>query len=164
MDRYDWHKRFRDRAREIHGDKDTLHNNHYERLGVSRTATAEQIGQAWRTISADIVMGIGGSKISSLRLCHEAYRVLSDPAKRSRYDESLVAVPIPQGSHYQKLNVGVDATPQQIKKAYRAAAKMWHPDVCRRPDADTIFRNIHTAYTVLSCPHQRARYDRQTLA
>ena len=160
MDRYDWHKRFQDRAREIHGDKDTLHNNHYERLGVSRTATAEQIGQAWRAISADIVMG-SGSKISSLRLCHEAYRILSDPAKRSMYDDSLAEVSVPQGSHYQKLNVEINATPQQIKKAYRVAAKMWHPDVCRRPDADAVFRNIHTAYTVLSCPHQREMYDRQ---
>ena len=64
VDRYDWHKRFRDRARVIHGDKDTLHNNHYERLGVSRTATAEQIEQAWRAISADIVTG-SGSKIAA---------------------------------------------------------------------------------------------------
>ena len=33
--------------------------------------------------------------------------------------------------HYALLGIAVDATPAQIKKAYREKAKVWHPDKCK---------------------------------
>ena len=53
-----------------------------------------------------------------------------------------------------------DATPEQIKDAYRVAAKKFHPDVVggSAPDADK-FRDVMEAYAVLSVMSSRANYD-----
>jgi molecular chaperone DnaJ len=66
--------------------------------------------------------------------------------------------------HYAVLGVPPDAPQDEIKKAYRRLALATHPD--RHPgdpDAESRFRNISTAYTVLGDPIQRARYDTQRL-
>lgn len=60
---------------------------------------------------------------------------------------------------YQVLAVKKDADTETIKKAYRRLARQWHPDVCREPGSDAIFRRINDAYTLLSDPRKRARYD-----
>ncbi|RRT38661.1 hypothetical protein B296_00052123 [Ensete ventricosum] len=62
-------------------------------------------------------------------------------------------------SLYQVLMVGETATTPEIKAAYRAMAKWFHPDVAPvggGPD----FRKIRRAYETLSDPAARARYDR----
>ena len=53
--------------------------------------------------------------------------------------------------YYKILDIGSDATPEQIKDAYRVAAKKYHPDVIggSSPDAN-IFRDVMEAYAVLS--------------
>jgi len=60
---------------------------------------------------------------------------------------------------YATLGVGRDATPRQIKKAYRRMARQWHPDVCDEPDAREQFLSIKDAYDLLSDHGKRARYD-----
>ena len=61
---------------------------------------------------------------------------------------------------YQILEITNDATPEQIKDAYRAAAKKYHPDVVgsASPDANK-FRDVMEAYAVLSVVQSRANYD-----
>ena len=61
---------------------------------------------------------------------------------------------------YQILDITNDATPEQIKDAYRAAAKKYHPDVVgsASPDANK-FRDVMEAYAVLSVVQSRANYD-----
>lgn len=63
--------------------------------------------------------------------------------------------------YYEILGVPRDATPEQIKSAYRKAALRWHPD--RNPDnhkeAEERFREATEAYSVLSDPQKRAAYD-----
>ena len=61
--------------------------------------------------------------------------------------------------HYEVLGVARDATPDEIKKAYRKLARQLHPDVNPGEDAAERFKLVTHAYDVLSDPEQRARYD-----
>ena len=63
--------------------------------------------------------------------------------------------------YYEVLGVGRDATPEQIKKAYRQMALKFHPD--RNPDdpdATAKFKEAAEAYEVLADQEKRQRYDR----
>ena len=66
--------------------------------------------------------------------------------------------------YYEILGITEDATVVQIKAAYRAEALKWHPD--RNPDKDTSERmkEINEAYSILSNPESRARYDKEYAA
>ena len=63
---------------------------------------------------------------------------------------------------YEVLGVARDASPDQIKSAYRKAALKWHPD--RNPEkkeeAEHNFRAASEAYAVLSDEQKRSVYDR----
>lgn len=61
--------------------------------------------------------------------------------------------------HYEVLGVDRDATPDQIKKAYRRLARELHPDVNPGADASEKFKLVTHAYDVLSDPNQRQQYD-----
>lgn len=64
--------------------------------------------------------------------------------------------------YYEALTVSREASPDEIKKAYRRLAREWHPDANphRRDEAEARIKDINTAYGVLSDPDKRARYDR----
>ena len=62
---------------------------------------------------------------------------------------------------YATLGVDKKATQDEIKKAYRKLARQYHPD--RNPGdakAEERFKEISTAYDVLSDPDKRKQYDR----
>jgi curved DNA-binding protein CbpA len=58
---------------------------------------------------------------------------------------------------YEELEVERDATPAQIKSAYRKLVKKHHPD--KGGDAEK-FNRVQLAFDVLSNPARRTRYDR----
>lgn len=63
--------------------------------------------------------------------------------------------------YYDILGVSRDATPDQIKKAYRQLAKKFHPDVNKDDkDAAEKFKEVAEAYEILSDDQKRATYDR----
>ncbi|WP_336651102.1 MULTISPECIES: molecular chaperone DnaJ [unclassified Leucobacter] len=61
--------------------------------------------------------------------------------------------------HYETLGVSREATPEEIKKAYRRLARELHPDVNPSEEASERFKSVTHAYDVLSDPEQRQRYD-----
>ena len=67
---------------------------------------------------------------------------------------------MPEADYYDILGVGRDADLSAIKKAYRQAAQRYHPD--RNPgdaQAEESFKQAAEAYSVLSDPDKRRRYD-----
>uniref|UniRef100_A0A0D6QZK4 J domain-containing protein n=1 Tax=Araucaria cunninghamii TaxID=56994 RepID=A0A0D6QZK4_ARACU len=67
-------------------------------------------------------------------------------------------------SLYDFLGLPQDASQKNIKEAYRKSAKIWHPDIANKEKAKNFaeeFVKIHDAYSVLSDPEARARYDEQ---
>ncbi len=65
-----------------------------------------------------------------------------------------------QTDFYELLGVGRDADPNQIKKAYRALARKYHPDANPGDkEAEEHFKAISVAYEVLSDPQKKAQYD-----
>lgn len=68
--------------------------------------------------------------------------------------------------YYAILCVAPDASPAEIKSAYRALARRYHPDLyALNPDvaweAEILMSEINRAYAVLSNSQQRQRYDAQ---
>ncbi|MEU1252640.1 molecular chaperone DnaJ [Streptomyces sp. WAC 01325] len=61
---------------------------------------------------------------------------------------------------YEVLGVARTADPDEIQRAYRTLARRYHPDVNKDPEAEERFKEINEAFSVLSDPEQRARYDR----
>jgi curved DNA-binding protein len=62
--------------------------------------------------------------------------------------------------YYKDLGVGKNATPAEIKKAYRALANKYHPDKAKGNKAfEEKFKEINEANEVLSDPVKRKKYD-----
>jgi len=62
--------------------------------------------------------------------------------------------------YYEVLGVSKNASPDDIKRAYRKLARQYHPDVNKEdPGAAEKFKEISEAYDVLSDTDKRARYD-----
>lgn len=66
-----------------------------------------------------------------------------------------------QSDYYEILGVSKNATPEELKRAYRKMALQWHPDKHQgdKKVAEEKFKEINEAYEVLSNPEKKAAYD-----
>jgi len=62
---------------------------------------------------------------------------------------------------YKVLGIDQKAGPEKIKRAFRQAAKRYHPDVSPRDEGK--FREVQEAYETLSDPKRKALYDQEML-
>ncbi|WP_433514385.1 DnaJ C-terminal domain-containing protein [Nonomuraea sp. CA-143628] len=60
---------------------------------------------------------------------------------------------------YEVLGVGRSADQDEIQRAYRKLVRKYHPDVNKDPGAEDTFKEISEAYSVLSDPEMRRKYD-----
>jgi Ca-activated chloride channel homolog len=61
--------------------------------------------------------------------------------------------------HYARLDLPLNATPEEVRRAYREAARRLHPDINAEPGDTQLFLGIQEAYEILSDPEKRAAYD-----
>jgi molecular chaperone DnaJ len=62
--------------------------------------------------------------------------------------------------YYETLGVPRNATPEEVKKAFRKLAMKYHPDRNKSEDAHDRFKEINEAYEVLADAERRGMYDR----
>ncbi len=70
----------------------------------------------------------------------------------------------PVQDYYAILGASRTATEEDLRAAYRLAARRFHPDVNKAPGAGIMFRDINTAYELLSDRQKRLEYDQMLLA
>ena len=64
------------------------------------------------------------------------------------------------GDYYEILGVKRDASPDDLKKAFRHLARKYHPDLNKgSKEAEEKFKEINEAYQVLSDPQKKTQYD-----
>jgi molecular chaperone DnaJ len=69
-------------------------------------------------------------------------------------------MPTSTRDHYDVLGVKKTASQDDIKKAYRKLARQYHPDANPNdPKAEEKFKEVSSAYEVLSNPEKRKQYD-----
>src|ERR1035441_4509624 len=69
-------------------------------------------------------------------------------------------MPVQYKDYYETLGVPRGASGDDIKKAFRKLARVYHPDVAKnKKQAEEKFKEINEAYEVLSDSAKRKRYD-----
>jgi len=63
--------------------------------------------------------------------------------------------------YYEILGLPVDSSDEEIKKAYRKKARLYHPDINPSPNAKDLFISITEAYEFLIANHEKIKSDDQ---
>lgn len=61
--------------------------------------------------------------------------------------------------YYETLGVDKNASAEEIRRAYKKLAKKYHPDISKEKDAEEKLKSINEAYSVLSDPEKKQKYD-----
>ncbi|MDX2132772.1 MAG: DnaJ C-terminal domain-containing protein [Planctomycetota bacterium] len=76
----------------------------------------------------------------------------------------MSAAHMAERDYYETLGVARDASADQIRAAYRALARKFHPDVNKSPDATAKFSEVQRAYDVLGDETKRRLFDQYGVA
>ncbi len=87
--------------------------SHYDTLGVSKSATPEEIKKAYRKLASQHHPDKGGDT-AKFQQVEEAYRILSDPNQRQQYDN-----PQPQGFRFNMNGQDFDGMPPGFDEIFR---------------------------------------------
>lgn len=68
-------------------------------------------------------------------------------------------MPYSNDNLYDLLGIPPDASPDELRRAYRKLAMVWHPDRNPAAAAEETFKRIRYAYELLSDAERRAEYD-----
>ena len=64
--------------------------------------------------------------------------------------------------YFKILGISSNSSVEEIKKAYRKKARLYHPDINHAPDAKDLFINITEAYEFLISNYQNIKTDEET--
>lgn len=64
-----------------------MNNDYYKTLGISKSASADEIKRAYRKLAHQHHPDKNGGNDAKFKEINEAYQVLSDPAKRAQFDQ-----------------------------------------------------------------------------
>lgn len=62
-------------------------------------------------------------------------------------------------THYEALGVEPGVNADAIREAHRELARLFHPDRCKLSNAHELMARINVAYSCLSDPEARRKYD-----
>lgn len=63
--------------------------------------------------------------------------------------------------YYETLDLPLNSSLEQIKKAYRKKARLYHPDINHHPEAKEMFIKVTEAYDFLMANHEKGVLDAQ---
>lgn len=131
--------------------------------GLLGGTTAQKVVELVKMLYLGLPKDRGDTEPSSMGYADNDWSLLFPLSVLRRWfdlelDEGLPE-PTKMLSLYAVLGIKKSATQEDLKKAYRRAAKTWHPDYCQEDDAAAQFIRIKAAYDVLKDPAKRKRYD-----
>lgn len=111
-----------------------------------------------RKVNLTLQVGAFYSENSASSTCSEE----SEEQQSSTQSPKIPPMVSPKKNFYDILGVGRNASPKEIRSAYRSKALDFHPDVAtpaERQRFTELFTQINEAYTTLADPHSRSLYD-----
>jgi len=134
--------------------------SYYETLGVSPTATQQEVKDAFYRLSKELHPSKNPDSPDAAEKFDKllaAYGVIGNPKRRYFHLSTTTSV-----SYYETLGVSPTATQQEVKDAFYRLSKELHPSKNPDlPDAAEKFDKLLAAYGVIGNPKRRKRYNRR---
>jgi len=128
-------------------------------------APAEVFQSIERLVSLGVVEWVGGKISSAPPEAQLVEDVEIDEALQEQIIETLHCAD--KLNHYELLGVAMDADRGEIRKAYFALSKVFHPDAyfgkrlgSFKPKMEVVFRKMTDSYEAVGRPKKREAYDR----
>ena len=136
----------------------------YQLFGVMSYSSLEQITTSYEQTKERIHPDFHSNSEESrerFEELEEAYAVLSDPDRRSQYNQSLKKTQTDEAPDFYKyLGVLSNSSPKQITKAYHQRRTRFHPDRHdNNKESNERSKKLREAFETLEDPIKRFRHD-----